>query len=87
MYLIVCPQAHLDTKGWPVCVPIGTKSHSSLFHAELKAGEGGVAHDSFAWCNEIFTLDPGHFRTKMGEAPAHVQVDVKDALRDFFDFT
>ena len=85
MYVIVSPQAHVSTGGWPVCVPIGTLSHSSLFDAEIKAGEGGVKHDCFVWCNEIYTLNPGYFRQKMGSLPEHCRTDIQDGIQDFLE--
>jgi mRNA-degrading endonuclease toxin of MazEF toxin-antitoxin module len=85
MYVIVCPQAHLDSGGHPVCVPIGTKQQSSLIDAEIKAGEGGIDHDSWIWCSEIYTLDSKYFKQKMGSVPGYVQADIRDGLRTFFD--
>lgn len=85
MYVIICPQTHLDSGGWPVCVPVGTKCRSRMFDAEIKGGEGGVKHDCFAWCNEIFTLDPRFFRNCIGLLPGHCTTDIKDGVRDFLE--
>ncbi len=85
MYVIICPKAHLDSGGWPVCIPIGTNCRSKMFDTEIKGGEGGVTHDSFAWCNEIFTLDPRFFRNRIGVLPAHCITDIKDGIRDFLE--
>lgn len=85
MYVVVCPNAHIVSGGWPVAIPIGTKSRSKLLDAEIKAGEGGVKHDCFAWCNEIYTLNPAYFRQNMGTLPDHCQTDIKDGLRDFLE--
>ena len=85
MYVIVCPQAHLDSDGWPVCVPIGSKCRSHLLDAEIKAGEGGVHHTSYAWCNELFTIDPRFFIRKIGSLPNHCITDIKDGIRDFLE--
>ena len=84
MYVIISPDAHLQTGGWPVCLPIGTNQRSTLLDTELQKGEGGVQKTCYVWGNEIFTLNPTYFRQKMGSLPSHARIDIQDGLREFF---
>jgi mRNA-degrading endonuclease toxin of MazEF toxin-antitoxin module len=83
MFIIVSPSAHLRS-GDPVCLPIGSKGASKLFHLSLKAGEGGVLKDCYVWCNEIYTIKPQFFLQRMGSI-SHLESEIKLALKKFLD--
>lgn len=83
MYVIASPSAHLRA-GDPVCLPIGSRGVSKLFHLELKKGEGGVLKDCFVWCNEIYTLKPPFFFQKMGSV-VHRSDEIKLAMKRFLE--
>jgi mRNA-degrading endonuclease toxin of MazEF toxin-antitoxin module len=85
MYIIVSPDAQTLSGGNPVCIAVGTKQHSAMLDAEIKAGEGNVKHNCYAWCSEYFTLNTAYFRNRVGILPEHVISDIRDGIRDFFE--
>lgn len=81
MCVVISPNAHL---GDPVCVPIGSRAASKLFHIPLAKGEGGVVKDCFIWCNEIYTLKPVYLLQKMGSV-SHREAEIKRAVKRFLE--
>lgn len=85
-YLVICPQAHIDSNGDPVLMPLGSKSSSSWAHVQLKKGDGGVEKDCFVWCNQIVTVNERYLvNSKKIQIPEERRLHVQAALRDFFD--
>ena len=83
LFVIISPQAHL-VAGDPVCLPIGSRSASALFHVPLKTGEGGVLKDCYVWTNEIYTLKPIFFMKKMGSVQTRSD-EIKMAIKSFLE--
>ena len=83
MFVIISPNPHLRF-GDPVCIPVGSRGVSKLFHLSLSQGEGGVLKECFLWCNEIYTLKPKYFLQKMGSV-AHREDDIKLGVKRFLE--
>jgi mRNA interferase MazF len=46
----------------------------------LKAGEGGLAHDSVVHCGHVYTVDKKRLRTRLGQLALARMVEVDKAL-------
>lgn len=71
-----------------VVVPLtDRKNKGTLYpsHAEIKCGEGGVAMDSVALCEQVRSVSKGRLKNQIGHLPAPRMADVITALKITLD--
>ena len=85
-FVIISPNPHLKTSKTAVCLPIQTVSDASSFSVQVygKPSPAGIPYDSYIRCTDFYTLDKGHFKTRMGHLTKSEQDNVDAAIRDFF---
>ncbi|MES2615200.1 MAG: type II toxin-antitoxin system PemK/MazF family toxin [Bdellovibrionota bacterium] len=86
-YIIISNDYHLAYGGNPTVIPIGTRCINRVMHLKVpKAKESGLHHDSYAWCNEIYTVPKKFLIKKIGLVPAENIENIKNALQAYLNF-
>lgn len=70
-----------------IIVPFTTRVRQQILpsHALVPAGEGGLAQDSVALCEQIRVIDTTRLRTKLGKLSNRQMQQVTDAMKAILD--
>jgi mRNA interferase MazF len=70
-----------------IIVPFTTRIRQKLLpsHVLIPAGEGGLAQDSVALCEQIRVVDRSRLIARLGDLSAQRMVEISDALKVILD--
>jgi mRNA interferase MazF len=71
-----------------IVVPITGREHKKRLyptHSELKAGEGGLAKDSVALCEQVRAISKNRLTKRVGRISAEMMQTIETALRIAMD--
>lgn len=87
LFVVISPDAHLESGSNPVCIPVGSKQLNRFLHVFLKKSSAGVLKDCYIWCDEIYTIDRNYFMKKIGSVPTEERNQINFALKDFLEIS
>jgi len=86
-YIIISNDCHLAYGGNPTVVPIESKRINRLMHVAIpKTKTSGLHHDSFVWCNEIYTVPKKYLVQKVGVVPSEILESIKISIKSYLNF-
>lgn len=71
--------------GLVIVVPISSRAFGLRSHIELAPGESGLAHESYARCDQIRVVSTDRLSERRGRAPADRLHAIDQALRFVLD--